>query len=468
MTKEFVLLDPKSHQDFINKAADAIRAELILNKNIRLDFKQMKALAKASYEHIKVEIDYNKIQQLVLDALPIPQDGKDLLFTKAIRADVIETVRSLIPAPQDGKDGKPGAKGKDFKVLTVTQRADIAQETAGLVQDNILNELVTKALFVTKSRFDREMTRLRDLMVKRTERPINAGISGQDMIDEINKVLGVDWQGGGVSGGGQVFEVASEVAQLALTVEEGDIAVRSDEGKTYAALNNVNGSLAADWLELKALGAVSSVDGQTGAVDLSAVYKAIFSENTAFNKNFGSGAGQVAEGSAFQSLSEKGQANGYAELDGVGKVPASQLPPPGGGIGSVFVAVPDPNITLGLFRLFDLTLLAGERFIFNVPSDFVSLIKIVLIGLPTSGSAGPGQQINILSEYSTLAEPFNNHAESNIGSTFDLGIASQFFEIDLSSIFSVLAASDKASFFIAHTSVGGNIRYLGTLLEYSK
>jgi len=140
----------------------------------------------------------------------------------------------------------------------------------------------------------------------------------------------------------------------------------------------------------------------------------------------------------------------------------------GGGIGSAFVAVPDPNITLGLFRLFDLGPSSAQRFVFNVPSDFVSLIKIVLIGLPTSGSAGPAKPINIVSEYSTLAEPFNNHSESNIGSTFDTGAISQFFEIDLSPVFSVLAASDKASFIIAHNAVGGNIRYLGNLLEYAR
>lgn len=45
-------------------------------------------------------------------------------------------------------------------------------------------------------------------------------------------------------------------------------------------------------------GAVSSVDTRTGDVTLGDLYETLFSKNTAFNKNFGSGAGQVAEGNA--------------------------------------------------------------------------------------------------------------------------------------------------------------------------
>lgn len=47
------------------------------------------------------------------------------------------------------------------------------------------------------------------------------------------------------------FVVASEVAQLALTVQEGDVAVRTDENKSYIALNADNNSLS-DWQELLA------------------------------------------------------------------------------------------------------------------------------------------------------------------------------------------------------------------------
>lgn len=46
-----------------------------------------------------------------------------------------------------------------------------------------------------------------------------------------------------------VYSVATEVAQLALTVQEGDVAVRTDESKSYIALNADNVNMA-DWQEL--------------------------------------------------------------------------------------------------------------------------------------------------------------------------------------------------------------------------
>jgi len=65
------------------------------------------------------------------------------------------------------------------------------------------------------------------------------------------------------------FVVASEAAQLALVVQEGDVAVRSDENKSYIALNATNGAMS-DWqLLLTPTDAVLSVNGQTGVVVLS-------------------------------------------------------------------------------------------------------------------------------------------------------------------------------------------------------
>jgi hypothetical protein len=69
-----------------------------------------------------------------------------------------------------------------------------------------------------------------------------------------------------------VFVVASEAEQLALTVQEGDVAIRTDESKSYIALNDVNASLS-DWQELLSpTTGVISVDGKTGVVDLSGDY----------------------------------------------------------------------------------------------------------------------------------------------------------------------------------------------------
>lgn len=62
-----------------------------------------------------------------------------------------------------------------------------------------------------------------------------------------------------------VFPVASQAAMLALTAQKGDIAVRSDVGKSYILSTNSPSTLA-DWLEMTAIGAVTSVAGRIGAV----------------------------------------------------------------------------------------------------------------------------------------------------------------------------------------------------------
>jgi hypothetical protein len=97
----------------------------------------------------------------------------------------------------------------------------------------------------------------------------------------------------------KIFTAASEVEQLALTVDEGDTCVRTDTDETYMAKNSTNASLA-DWQLLASSGgAVESVDGRVGVVTLDDLYEA---------------------------LVNKGVANGYASLDGSGKVPIAQIP----------------------------------------------------------------------------------------------------------------------------------------------
>lgn len=62
------------------------------------------------------------------------------------------------------------------------------------------------------------------------------------------------------------FVVASQVAMLALTAETGDVAVRSDQNKTYI-LKGSNPATLGDWQELLTpTDSVSSVNGRTGVV----------------------------------------------------------------------------------------------------------------------------------------------------------------------------------------------------------
>jgi hypothetical protein len=66
----------------------------------------------------------------------------------------------------------------------------------------------------------------------------------------------------------ETFTAADEAEQLGLTVQAGDICVRTDENKSYIALNDTNGAMS-DWQELLTPGdAVQSVNGKTGVVVL--------------------------------------------------------------------------------------------------------------------------------------------------------------------------------------------------------
>lgn len=64
-----------------------------------------------------------------------------------------------------------------------------------------------------------------------------------------------------------VFVVASEVAQLALVAEEGDVAVRTDLNTSFIHNGGTAGDMT-DWQELLTPGAVLSVNGYTGAITL--------------------------------------------------------------------------------------------------------------------------------------------------------------------------------------------------------
>ena len=66
------------------------------------------------------------------------------------------------------------------------------------------------------------------------------------------------------------FPVSSEAEMLALTAQTGDVAIRDDESKSYI-LKGSDPSVLANWLILKTpADAVSSVNGKTGVVTLTA------------------------------------------------------------------------------------------------------------------------------------------------------------------------------------------------------
>ena len=145
------------------------------------------------------------------------------------------------------------------------------------------------------------------------------------------------------------FVVASQVAMLALTAQVGDIAVRTDQSKTYI-LQTAGATTLSHWVELESsgLGQVISVDGQTGIVSLTTSYAPL----THASQHAAAGADPVTPAaigaetpsaaqtkattakndaiadaaSKYLPLTQKGAAAGLATLDGGSKVPLAQIP----------------------------------------------------------------------------------------------------------------------------------------------
>lgn len=65
----------------------------------------------------------------------------------------------------------------------------------------------------------------------------------------------------------ETFTAANQTAMLALTAQRGDMAIRTDNGRTYV-LSSDSPSTLADWKEVQAAGQVTSVAGKTGTVSL--------------------------------------------------------------------------------------------------------------------------------------------------------------------------------------------------------
>lgn len=102
-----------------------------------------------------------------------------------------------------------------------------------------------------------------DAQVKRSEMGQALGVAtlggdGKIPIGQLNPIAITD-----------VWVVASEVAQLELTAEEGDVAIRTDQSKSYIHNGGTAGTMA-DWTELLTPpgGNVLSVNGMTGVVTL--------------------------------------------------------------------------------------------------------------------------------------------------------------------------------------------------------
>lgn len=113
--------------------------------------------------------------------------------------------------------------------------------------------------------------------------------------------------------------VASQAAMLALTAEEGDIAIRTDINANFVLGPGGNPANLGDWLQLLTPAApVQSVAGKTGTI--------VLVEGDITNLTADLAGKQAALGYTPENAANKDVANGYAGLDAGGKLKTSEAP----------------------------------------------------------------------------------------------------------------------------------------------
>jgi hypothetical protein len=126
-----------------------------------------------------------------------------------------------------------------------------------------------------------------------------------------------------------VFQVANQAAMLALNAQRGDVAVRTDTGSSYILSADTPSTLSA-WIEMPAIGKITSVNGQQGVVVLSKSDVGL---------------------SNVDNVKQQPYSNALAQLAGLG-VPANQIIV-GGGSDTFFATYLDPWVRTNLLGAAD-------------------------------------------------------------------------------------------------------------------
>jgi|GEM_PF-3045726 len=204
----------------------------------------------------------------------------------------------------------------------------------------------------------------------------------------------------GTGGWRSVANAAERDAILPARLEVGMMVVTLNDKKKWELLSISNPLTSADWQEL-ATGTgtplvhthvIADVTGLQGALDSK---EASIAKNTAFNKNFGTGAGTVSEGNhthvpvqvglgnvtndAQVKRSEMGVANGVATLDSTGRIPISQQ------------TLPITIILNAVSGTISIDLSAGDIWILNLNGNINSFNV-------TNGTAGKVYQIYFIQD----------------------------------------------------------------------
>lgn len=142
-------------------------------------------------------------------------------------------------------------------VLTITR----AQEGTSATAKNTTDKVYKVMLGVTA----KTITDIETVLDSKIATTARGAANGVAALDSNSKVPAAQLPAIAIT---ETYVVLDETEQLALDAQEGDVAIRVDQSKSYIHNGGTAGTMS-DWTELKSpTGAVSSVNGQTGVVTL--------------------------------------------------------------------------------------------------------------------------------------------------------------------------------------------------------
>ena len=108
------------------------------------------------------------------------------------------------------------------------------------------------------------------------------------------------------------------------------------------------------------------------------------------------------------------------------------------------------------------------RLNFYVPTNFSALVSLQAVGICSAGAAQTARNIDLTSDYGAIGELSTANSQSNTTITYDLSAAAgRITGLDISSVFTSIAAEDFCGILITHNTIGGNFDYIGILLKYT-
>jgi len=134
---------------------------------------------------------------------------------------------------------------------------------------------------------------------------------------------------------------------------------------------------------------------------------------------------------------------------------------------ALFAIDTDTNLSGYGYRVQSIAATGAHNFGFCVPTDFVSLASLEMVVAWESGAVGAAKDIDLYSDYGAEGEAINKNSESDTTSTYTLAGPLTWEALDISSVFSAIAAGDKCGIKIDHKGIGGAGRYFAIKMVYN-